>query len=307
MNGQLCESPIEVLFHAFEGAPSNLAPERSDELGEIIRQHNIQFKLDEETHVMRFEGADLFGGLGLVCVGLRGLERLWAHAYGIVHIYFRFQAVGFTREIHLRETQEGVLTEQLLDWALRGEHDGDPTPWPVGLPKPQGNPTDDQNRVTNELFLGAMGFAVLHEIGHIVRGHGGTNLPKDVKYRHEFEADEWAYDWVMDRWRDYAPDNPVVFKKRCTLIACLFSLIAINHVRAPRNIEQSGHPHSIDRLMRFLLKHANESAGLPASFAWAVPTTAIHLHLSQVLDQPLAVKESFPEYFAEIRRRFPGL
>lgn len=307
MNGRAPEPPIDVLWPSLAGAPFSLAPERIPELQALISQRNINFQLDRETHEMRFEGAELFGGLGLVCVGMRGLERLWAHTYGMIHVYRRFQAMGFAAPLNLEATEEGRLAARLMTWAIQGELHGNPAAWPNDLPHPQANPADEQGQLTNELFLGAVGFAVLHEIGHIVREHRGENLPKDVKFRHEFEADEWAFDWVMDRWREYTPHNPLVFKKRCTLIAGLFALIAIYHVRSPRQVEISDHPHTIDRLLRFLIKHANEDNGLDSGLAWALCSTAIGLHLNQVMEGQMPEVASFRDHLAEIRRTCPGL
>jgi len=299
MNGNNPESPIIPLWSAFAGAPFSLAPERAEELKDLIAARNIHFTLDDETHQMRFEGADLFGGLGLVCVGLRGLERLWVHAYASTHFYLRYQAVGFAQPINLLATTEGQAVAELLNWALQGEMQGNPAPWPDNLPKPIQNPADAQNQIANELFWGAAGFAVLHEIGHIVRDHKGVNLPRDVKYRHEFEADEWAYDWVMNKWRDFQAHD-TVFKKRTTLIATLFSLIAVNQVYRPRRVVESNHPNTIDRLLRFLTKHANEDSGLPIALAWGVAGATIHFHLSQRLDNPLPVFDRWRTYFNAI-------
>jgi len=184
---------------------------------------------------------------------------------------------------------------------------GNPAAWPDDLPHPQANPTDEQGQLTNELFLGAIGFAVLHEIGHIVRVHRGMHLSLDEKHRQEFEADAWAYNWVMDRWRDYLPHTPLVHKKRCTLIASLFALIAIMHVRSPRNVETSDHPNTIDRLLELLNTHADENNGLNSGLAWAVSSTGIGLHLNQVSSDPWPTYNNSRDYFTEIRRRFPGL
>lgn len=254
---------------------------------------------------MRFEGGEFFGGLGLVYVGVRGLERLWAHTYGIIHVYLRLQAVGFAQPLNLNDTEEGRLAGQLMSWAIDAEKNE--TPWPKDLPHPIANPTDEQNLLTNEVFYGVIGFAVLHEFGHIVLRHSGSGLSKDILFRYEFEADEWAYDWIMDRWREFTPHTPVVLKKRCTLIAALFSLIAIYHVRAPRPVETSEHPHSIDRLLRFLIKHANEENGVECGLAWALASTAIGLHVTDRSTDPWPAFDDFRDHLNEIRRRFPCL
>jgi len=238
---------------------------------------------------------------------MKGLERLWAYTYGLIHVYRRFQAVGFAQPLDLNATEEGRIAGRLMTWAIDGDVRGNPAAWPYDLPHPQAHPADDQDQLTNELFLGAIGFAVLHEIGHIVREHRGMNLSLDEKHRQEFEADAWAYNWVMDRWRDYRPHTPLVHKKRCTLIASLFALIAIMHVRSPRNVETSDHPNTIDRLLRFLDLHANENNGLNSGLAWAVASTGIGLHVEQVSCDPWPTYNNYRDKLVEIRRRFPGL
>ncbi len=302
MNGHPEQSPIEVLLPAFDEAPYRLAPERESELRTLVRERNIQFKLDRETLAMRFEGVNLFDMIGPIYIGVRGLERLWVFAYAATHVYMRFQANGFTRPLLLPATPEGRVVDALLRWAVEGEAKDNPAPWPADLPKPQLNPVDDVHLVANELFWGAGGFAVLHEIGHVIRRHGGMDQPRDVLFREEFEADEWAYDWVMDRWRDYSP-NPLVHKKRTTLLASLFALIAIGEIHDPERVKEGKHPNIIDRTLRFLIKHANESSGLPDGLAWAVSATTIHLHLTHMTNETLPSVESFRDYFNLIRNR----
>jgi hypothetical protein len=277
-------SPIDVLWPEFADAPFSLAPERKVELQKLLVERKINFRLDSHSHEMRFEGQAMCGELGLVYVGLRGLERLWAHAYGAAYVYTRLQTQGFQQPLRLTDSDEGRVVAELLGWALQGEIQGDPAPWPAHLPRPKTNPTDDQNRLSNELFLGATGFAVLHEVGHIVKGHSGMDLPRDLSYRHEFEADEWAYDWVLDQWRDYQADERV-FTKRATLIATLFALIAVPGIYRPRRVCDSKHPNPIDRLLRFLTKHANVDCGLPVGLAWRSASEILNLHLSQRLEE----------------------
>lgn len=300
MPSDLASSPIAPVWTGFARAPFQLAPERREELQKIIAERNIQFNLDDATHELRFEGANLFQSVGMVFVGLRGLERLWAHAYGAMFVFRQFQAAGF-QPIILPSTEEGKKTERLIGWALQGELQGNAAPWPSDLPRPQAQPTDEQHQLTNELFWGIGGFAVLHEIGHVVLNHtGGTDVPKDVLYRNEFEADEWAYDWIMQQWRTFA-DDPRVAQKRILLIAAMFSILAVHQLYAPRKVKSAKHPNTIDRLLRFLIKHASEDSGLHVQLGWAVPTTTIHTHLTQLMSKPMPPVDSFRTYLNSVR------
>ena len=302
-------SPIEVLFPDIEDAPFRLAPERRDKLKAIFDEKNIQYSFDREAMRMRFEGADLFGGLGLVYVGVRGLEHFWALCYGAMHAYRAFQANGF-QATRLTVDEEGRRVAKLLDWAVAGVKDGDPAEWPNDVPKPEAAPTEMPSRLANELFLGAAGFAVLHEVGHIVQDHRMDNPPLDVRFRYEFEADEWAYNWVMDNWRDFDPDR-AVHTKRVTLLACLFAMMAINRYYQKERNEQLkkpqeilSHPNVIDRVLRFLIKHANEDSGLPARLGWGVAAAAIHMHFTAQVQAAMPKFEDFRAYFNSIRSRF---
>lgn len=302
------KSPIEELLPRFEDAPFGLAPERREELRAIFQKKNIQYSFDREALRMRFQGLDLLGELGIVYVGLRGLEHIWALSYGAMHAYRIFQANGF-QPARLNIDEHGRRVGRLLDWAVAGVRDEDPREWPDDLPKPELNPVDLPGQLANELFLGAAGFAVLHEVGHIELEHRGDEPPLDVRFRHEFEADEWAYNWVMDKWREFNP-NPEVHTKRITVLACLFAMIAISRIyqrekseRQKRPLEPSTHPNVIDRTLRFLLKHANEDSDLPARLGWGVAALAIQMHFPAQVQASMPQFESYQEYFASIRQR----
>jgi hypothetical protein len=300
---QNLESPLKCLLSHFNQAHFRLAPERAGELCELLKRHNVNFHFDSETLDMVFEGASLFGGLGMVRLGLRGLERMWVHSLAAIHIYLRFRADDFAKPQLLPATEEGRRVAALLGWAIRAEVEGNPQPWPSDLPQPRENPVDELNALTNEVFLGIAGFAVLHELGHIIKEHRSVYGTRDERFRQEFEADEWAYDWVMDKWRDL-DQSTGVYTKRCVLIASLFAVLASLDVYTSRRVQTLSHPNIIDRLLRFLVKHANEDNGLPSAMAWNVAATTIHMHLSQLLMWNPPPFERARDYFDSIRPLF---
>jgi len=295
-------SNLDVLWDKFKDAPYRLAEERRGELRQLMTDKKVEIKFDKETLSMRFEGLDLFG-LGLVNVGIRGLERLWAFAYGIAYVQRRINEEG-KKPFRFADNPVGQDAALLIQWAIDAIEKKDPSPWPDNLPRPQAEP-EGIGAVANALFVGASGFAVLHEIGHIVLGHKGAGNSKDVNFRQEFEADEWAYNWIMDRWTESSPETSEAHTVRATLISSLFSLIAINQIYLPGEPKKSEtHPNIIDRLLRFLIKHANEDAGYASTLPWSVPVTAIQMHLPEDVQAGFPKLESYRIYLNLIRDGF---
>ena len=54
----------------------------------------------------------------------------------------------------------------------------------------------------NNVFLGACGWILLHEIAHMHLSHEPDTSP-DLRKKQEHEADEWATKWILD----HAPQN----------------------------------------------------------------------------------------------------
>jgi Peptidase U49 len=92
----------------------------------------------------------------------------------------------------------------------------------------------------NNLFLGACGWCILHEIAHIVLGHQATTS-RDRLLQQEFEADEWATNWILDRC-------PTVEERRFRILCCATALAWVGLVDAVRR-GSSDHPHASERLV----------------------------------------------------------
>jgi hypothetical protein len=62
--------------------------------------------------------------------------------------------------------------------------------WPANAPRPNPNAaTGTLEASINNVFLGASGWCVLHEVAHIRLKHQGANSP-DRMLQQEFEADD---------------------------------------------------------------------------------------------------------------------
>jgi hypothetical protein len=136
---QASPSNLDILWDKLENAPFHLADERDSELRQLVKDKKIEINFDRDTLSMRFEGIDLFGGLGLVNIGIRGLERLWVFAYGIAYVRRRIDQEG-KKPFKFADNPVGQDAAMLLQWAIDAIKKKDPTPWPDNLPRPQANP-----------------------------------------------------------------------------------------------------------------------------------------------------------------------
>jgi peptidase U49-like protein len=271
------DSVLVPLLDSVQRSIFRVASEREAELAELLRSKSITAEVDCSRPEWRFESSEM---CRRYFMNLKAMERIWAYCCGSIYVYLRLNDAKFRGPMHFDEDELGRETKRLLQWALEAEFDKNYQPWPSEILRP-GIHTDGMMlaQSADEVFLFAMGFIQLHEIGHLVLGHrnDGTT-PKDVLLKWEFEADEFAYDWIMDCWR--TPDgNPKIFVKRSMLVSNLIAVLACLTAYLPEEVEKVEHPNPIDRLLRFLIKHANEDAGLPVEHAWVVAVCTIQTHL----------------------------
>ena len=71
--------------------------------------------------------------------------------------------------------------------------------WPDCLPPPEPQAAEgSRDWAVNNLFFGAVGWILLHEIAHKHLNHE-RNTTAELRRRQEFDADGWAADWVLTR------------------------------------------------------------------------------------------------------------
>jgi hypothetical protein len=113
--------------------------------------------------------------------------------------------------------------------------------WLDDVARPGPSPDSDSTEVKiNDLFLGACGWCILHEIAHIVLGHQATTS-RDRLLQQEFEADEWATNWILERC-------PTVEQRRFRILCCATGLAWVGLVDAMRR-GSSDHPHAPERFV----------------------------------------------------------
>lgn len=295
------ESPLAPLLPAFNECFYRIAPERAEELKAIINASGIAGSLLVLNPENKFEA---WPGMDVVLFSLRGMERFWIYGAGTVFTYRGFQGNGFERGVSFDASPLGLEVRRLLIWATNEISWVRGSKWPVGDLVP-GVHRDawDVAKVADEIFLGAMAFVSLHEIAHLVLGHAGK-VDQATSIAQELAADAWAYDWIMDKWRDYSAD-PLVYQKRTILTAAILALMAsLRLYREPLNTPAT-HPNPILRLRRFLEKHASLNNGLPGERAWAVASTTLSLHLQHAPGYHYNQRwDTFPEFLQAIQPLF---
>ena len=176
--------------------------------------------------------------------GLPFAERLWAVSYAYLDLIRLWQQHGPGATLDIPES-----SRRLLEWEFDVEKSGmaEPLPRGVPVPEPDERPGTDGYAAT-ELFLVGAAWVLLHEVGHLASGHRRTDPPARWIPR-EYEADDWASHWMLDRWRDYAPDDRVFVKRALAGTLFLGHVAAFeSHGRTP----SVTHPNPAERLLHFL-------------------------------------------------------
>ncbi len=268
-------SPIEALLSNVAASPFKLAPERAEELVQL------RDSLGLRLHVSGEDSFDFFASILMkrIFTTLTSFERLWAAAYYYLILYDSYVSspAGSVILVHgdaeRQEAQNLYLAAREAD-RIRGEFT-----WPVGAPSPSSG--HRLSATANELFLTMCGFILLHEAGHIVLDHlQQPDTPLEQVRAQEFEADAWAYNWILERWEQYDRDQRV-FGKRSMGVAFSLSYIGGLELLHPAK-EPRTHPSSVQRLRRFFrdykeVIHSGPYLGSSISAA----ACGLHVHLVQ--------------------------
>lgn len=115
--------------------------------------------------------------------------------------------------------------------------------WPSDISPPvPGAVEREEEWYVNNVFLGATGWIVLHEIGHIHHRHE-AGAGTDVLKAQEFEADRFATDWIL---QDLPVNDPRGHFRVFVTAVALFWVAITDSVRRG----STTHPHAWQRLER---------------------------------------------------------
>lgn len=271
-------SPIAVLKQFVFPALRRIAPEKGDDLISIIEQKNIKFKFIQGDARILFR-ADSINGV--ISVGEKCLERLWAMSYAYFLFYeamskakhrdITVECIDFKSDPELEKAGELLSWATSVDWQIKAEGKQLQTPlpeWPESLPKPVENPQTASNEdVADKLFLSAVGFILHHELAHIQLGHTKTTGVESIL--NEKDADRGAAKWLLDGLQ--STDNE--FIQRIFGIAIALLWMATLEAYVPSTGET--HPPGYDRLYQTLSLFVDDDWHP----VWSFTSIALEMHL----------------------------
>ncbi|MDT8854776.1 phage exclusion protein Lit family protein [Paracoccaceae bacterium Fryx2] len=129
-------------------------------------------------------------------------------------------------------------------------------PFPANLAVPNASPTAAEDLRVNNLFYGAVGWVLLHEIGHIHLSHE-VDTTADLKKQQEYEADLWATKWIL-AGNGISPQH---YQFRLFVVSTALLWVGqMNVVKGPSNT----HPEAVDRIdrCRRLMEARDDQEGL---------------------------------------------
>ena len=200
MNASI-EMATKELYRLAERAPFNIAPEKGKKLAAEI--------FGSEKWIIRssYESANFFAVPtdNTIYLSYAGLASLWCLSYAC------FQIANIAT---IRQQQEKVKTKEeksIIDIGPECQNlqvfryiDYARTlftvncDWPSGLCKPNVNDhLSETEESINDLFFGALGWIMLHEIAHIYNEDVKHTSPT-IKIRQEYRADDFATRWIFE-------------------------------------------------------------------------------------------------------------
>jgi len=289
----LDQSPLASIFGSLQNAPFELAPECKDELRLLVARTGIKVRLDleEESFCLSVDPETK-----QITFGLATAERLWAACYGYVVLIGVIQKHGMGILIHLSADESSRRAMELLEWSVKAGITGKYVPWPSDLPKPSASDAHGCDEyAASELYLCMVGWAILHEIGHLACSHRASHSQLEC-IRMEYEADDWASQWILEKWKQYGDDSRIFIKRSLgmTLALSMFAGLEAHD----RKGGLGTHPDSPERLLHFLDKFVPETHGSslpPEQFAWFAAVVVVQLHL-MATGKSCAPTAEFPDY-----------
>lgn len=258
-----------------------VCPERALEVDALLNKHGVRFIYDKSSDASDFA----VWCNGTIQVPLASAVAFSAHLMAYLAIYSAACQSGGLNRPCLPSLDQLNLAFALLDWidtfdaAPVGDRMRVIGQWPPGIPMPFSQSQSDlTTELAEHLTLMATGFILLHEIGHLERGHFKT--PHRKPEQMETEADDWARRLLLDRVHEYCasyyPDRQdaveIALRKRL-LGAITGFLYLVRHEQV--NGHSASHPRSFDRVVACIERQALD----PNDLIWAFAATVLWIHL----------------------------
>lgn len=297
------DSPIAPLLPRVGGASIFLAPERKNELLVVWAKHvnEIRAYTKESPYGSEIAAVTM---VKAIFFDVPALESLWVHAYWY-QVFLRLLQAHARRPDEFDPIKDAEFHSALPFLAhgwLKDIGEKASQDWPSDAARPdRPNPEDPNLEAANRVFLRMLGFALLHETGHIVHNHSGYQESPEESIQKEYEADDWACEWVFSRWRDHK-NEPGEFVRRSVTVAFTLSLQSALDVY----LKKPGmHPCTPDRLLHFFEKFIWPDKSMEQHF---VPVemavrAIIGTHL-KIGGHEITMQCSFKEYLTAARPLF---
>lgn len=196
------DTPLQPLFPDMVTGFLRLSPHSKTVAERVIAQRQIRFELDASSNEFLYTATAFLTVDGPVHqrfrVGLKAIERTWAAIFGYV-ILFQWTAERFNANLRKdpmpRAPDSLGSALQALAWAFSDKHEHEILLWPKDVPSPSSPFAGaDLMRSVNATAIRAVGWILLHELGHFDLGHFDISQGKVAPDAHqqELEADEWA-------------------------------------------------------------------------------------------------------------------
>lgn len=190
---------VEPLLPKIVEAYRSALPERP----ELVERLQTQLaSVDVDDRAGSFAAIPTFG---VITASWWALETIWCCAYSIAALgplFDKALAEGH-REFDPLSTPYAFIAEGLLGWAARTAENGERIAWlhanigwPYHLDDPTHLPDGPLIAQAEQVFLGAVGWILLHELAHIDLGHGRDDRPT---LELEREADATATRWLFEQ------------------------------------------------------------------------------------------------------------
>lgn len=201
-------SPPHTLREVVHDMLLGVTPERTDELQRYWEEFGLQFQILEDDGP---DGPVVLDAGGYVYIRFnhRIMRLFWLGSFAMWEGYSAFQHYATTQETNLARFRE------ILDCfeATRVAADVDAVAWPAYLPLP-GELVDhtpgDPARVGGELAIFGVGWAILHELQHLIHQQAGTSAVWDdveACRREEHSCDAFATAFLLGRIAEQAAET----------------------------------------------------------------------------------------------------
>lgn len=227
-----------------------IAPECRQELECLWEENNLCFSLLADR-----DGVEMEGGLYRhVRFNHRALRLLWVASFAAWEAYRAYVDAVLDDAVPALSRLSEILE---CARSIRTSATPDKVPFPDGIPEPGVFPDGGKFpewRAASELAVFISGWAMLHEVRHVLHQREGTSTTDsddgNMKRQEELSCDAYATTFILSRINKYASqfneNQDLVERKRKTGI--VFAMFALTVMSEGRWNETSSHPSMQTRI-----------------------------------------------------------